>query len=594
VSTVAPPLTGRAGTVPAGPGTDQPPVTRVPVLRPLRVLPSLRPAVAALVLLAFVGLQATRSLWLTEALAVRAARAPRGVFDAALRTDDLSTAVSQILARPLALHSSYPEIIRSPGYVLGILTVLLMASAGRRLGMLVATSWRPPAVAQPASIGVAAALLAACHGMLQATAGEVGPYAVSLFAVAATVDLVLRVVTRRHWTTAVLAGVAAGVSVAMHLSAAAVVVAALAALVVLPTRRLPVGRLVVVLGTAAVVAALLLHETLGTATARSQWVGTPGESNSVGSSLTVLGGGSAAGDITTQPGKALSRLATLALILLIALALVHLSRMLRVTGRSSGSFVLAFPLALLLGPLVVATVAAHAGADGTAGRNLVVAVPGVVLLAAVELYRSGGPSSSWLGIAEWRNGYSAAAIGATGALLGALLVGVGGVSSLNCAGVSCSREEWSTAVARIELLRDPGDVVIVYAPQTVLPYDLAATRVASRLTAAGEPPLPRVVWPTSVDSGLAAAGSSSAQVAAAVKAASGATRVWLVLSHDTGTHAEPAEEIDAALHKLYNHRCTYDLPGKSSGICTYDIWNLRGVTIHLYTHVGKAPKPADD
>lgn len=586
------PAGGPAPTGEGAPAVD-PAAARVPVLRPLRILPVLRPAAAALVLLALIGIQSPRSLWLTEAVAVRAARSPRGPFGTTVRADDLSTAVSQLLTRPIALHTAYPEVLRIPGYVLGMLTVLVLASAGRRLGTLVLTDWRPPAVARPASIGTAAGLLAACHGMLGTTAAEVGPYAVTVFAVAVAVDLILRVVVDRHWATAVLAGAACGVAAVMHLSAAVVVVAGLAALTALPRRRLPVGRLVVVVVSAVVVAAVLAAETLRVSTARLQWVGTPGESNSVGSALTGLGGGSPAGGISAQPGKAVSRLATLALVLLITLALVHLVRMVRVSGRSTGTFVLAFPLLLVLAPLVAAEVAGRGGVDGAAGRNLVAAVPGVVLLAAVELYRSGGPSSSWLGIAEWRNGYSAAAVAATGALLGALLVGTGGASALNCAGGDCAREQWSTTVARLELLRRPGDVVIVYSPQSVLPYDFAASRVASRLAAAGEPPLPHTVWPTSVGSGLAAAGTRQQQVAAAVRAAAGGTRVWLVLSHDTGSRATAAEDLDHALTKRFHHRCTYALP-VSHGICTYDIWTYRGVTVHLYTTAAKAPVPPED
>lgn len=576
-----------------GAAAIDPGAARVPVLRPLRILPALRPAAAALLLLFLIGIQSPRSLWLTEALAVRAARNPHGVFDAAVRADDLSTALSQLLTRPIALHTTDPEVLRLPGYALGMLTVLVLASAGRRLGMLVRTDWRPPAVARPASIGAAAGLLAACHGMLGTTAAEVGPYAVTVFAVAAAVDLILRVVLHRHWATAALAGAVTGAAALMHLSAAVVVVAALVALAALPRRRLPIGRLAVVVVAAVVVAGLLAHETLRVSTARLQWVGTPGESHSLGSALTGLGGGSPAGGISAQPGKALSRLATLAVVLLIGLALIHLVRMVRVTGRSTGTFVLAFPLLLVLAPLVAVEIAGRLGVDGAAGRNMVAVVPGVVLLAAVELYRSGGPSSSWLGIAEWRNGYSAAAVAATGALLGALLVGTGGASALNCAGGVCAREQWSTAVAKLELLRRPGDVVIVYSPQSVLPYDFAASRVASRLAAAGEPPLPHTVWPTSVESGLAAAGTRQQQVGAAIRAAAGAHRVWLILSHDTGSKGIAAADLDHALETRFHHPCTYKLP-LSKGICTYDIWTYRGVTIHLYTTAGKAPVPAED
>jgi len=102
-----------------------------------------------------------------------------------------------------------------------------------------------------------------------------------------------------------------------------------------------------------------------------------------------------------------------------------------------------------------------------------------------------------------------------------------------------------------------------------------------------------VVWPLSVDSGLAADGTRQDQVAAAIHAAGPGTRVWLILSHDTGSKATAAEDMDHALTARFHHPCTYALP-KSSGICTYDIWNFRGVTIHLYTPSGQVPVPPED
>lgn len=589
------PVAGAAGRSPETPA--RPPV---PVLRPLRILPALRPLAAGALFLFLVAIQSPRSLWLTEALAFRSARGPHATFAAAARDDDLATAVSQLLARPLALHSSVPEVVRAPGYVLGLLTVLLLGSAARRLGALVVDDWRLPSVARPASMGAAAALLAACHQFLGATAAEVGPYAVTVFAVAAAVDLLLRVVTARHWSTAVLAGVGCGVAAATHVSAAVVVAGALVGLTLLPRRRLPVRQLALAAVLTVAVAAVLLHATLDTSTARTQWLGTPGEDGSVGGSVSLLAGGVAPGAAPAQPGRALSRLATLALLLLIALAVLHLARMVRVTGRSTGTFVLAFPLLLLLAPLALAEVLTLAGVGDAAGRNLVAAAPGVVLLATVELYRSGGPASGWLGFVEWRNGYSAAAVAATGALLGSLLVGIGAVSTLPCVGGACAREQWSTAVAKIETLRTPGDVVVVLAPQTVLPYDLAAARVDLRLKAAGDRPLPRTVWPASLAAGLAApttldARTRGLEVGAAFRATTGATRVWLVLSHDTGTRAAAAEDLDRALSTQFGVRTVSSgVGGKKKTILHRYSWVYRGVTVQLFTHAGAAPTPPLD
>lgn len=572
----------------------------VAVLRPLRIPPALRPLAAAVALLALIGLQSPRSLWLAEALAVRTANRPVGAFDAALRADDLATAVSQLLTRPIARYTTVPELLRAPGYVCGFLTVLLLASTARRLGSLVVGDWRSPSLARPASMAAAAALLAACNGFIGATAAEVGPYAVTLLAVAAAVDLVVRVAVGGRVATVLGAGLVGGVAAATHLGAALTVAAALAALALLPDRRLRRRILAALVALTAAVAVPLVALTVRTPTGRDQWLGTPGEGGSVSGALGLLAGGVSPGAGPGQPGRALSRLATLALVLLTALALLHLARMLRVTGRSTATFVLALPLALLLVPVVGAAVERLAGVSDAAGRNLVVAVPGVVLLAAVELFRSGGPASAWLGFAEWRNGYSAAAVAATGALLGSLLVGVGALGTLPCVGGRCAREQWSVAVGRIEALRAPGDAVIVYAPVAVLPYDLAATRVDDRLRAAGERPLPRTAWPATLAAGLAARDATDArarqlQVSGAVRSVRTASRVWVVLSHATGARATAAEEIDRALTRQFKVRTVLSgVHGSTRTVLHRYVWNERGVTVQLFTHSDLPPQPLAD
>lgn len=494
------------------------------------------------------------SLWLDEATSLVYVRAPLRPFVQVVTGPELNQVLYYVLLRPWAAVVTSPTALRLPSLFFSAATVVVAADVGRRL--FLPLPWPARRLAPVA--GAVAAVAAGTNGMVAAYGADARGYSLELFLVTASVSALLRLLARPRVATALSWGILAGLAAYAHFFALLPLAAVGLALLALPRDRIPtrllgVGLIPLVLLVAPIAVYVVTHP------GNTAWVGSP-TTGRFTSALAVIAGGDAGGQQAGTLGVLVSEAAVLVLAALVACGVLDLLRTLRSTGRSVATFAAALPLCLVVVPFVLALVAGFI-APVFFSRYLIVCVPGVVLLVATAVARrltpdlrpvpaDGSEPGPWVPRTRWERTTAAAA--SLGLLASVGLVGLGIVGSSRCTHDACVRENWSGAVLRISGRARPGDVVVVYQPDTVRAY----LDAVDRLPAAKRDTIDHdVVWPE--PGPYDPQGSRVQPPLLPTVGAARPVRVWLVLSHTAHTaQAGVAAKITRDLAEVYGPPAT--------------------------------------
>lgn len=506
-------------------------------------------ALGVLLVIVLAWPQLSVSLWLDEATSLVYVRAPLRPFIQVVTGPELNQVLYYVLLRPWAALVNSPTALRLPSLLFSVATVVVAADVGRRLFLQL--PW--PARRLAPLAGAVAAVAAGTNGMVAAYGADARGYSLELFLVTASLSALLRLLARPRVATALTWGILAGLAAYAHFFALLPLAAVGVALLALPRDRIPsrmlgIGLIPLVVLVAPIAVYVVTHP------GDTAWVGSP-TTGRFTSALAVIAGGDAGGQQAGTLGVLVSEAAILVLAALVVCGVLDLVRAYRSTGRSLLTFSAALPLSLVIVPFGIALVAGFI-APVFFSRYLIVCVPGVVLLIATAVARrltpdlrpvpaDGSEPGPWVPGTWWEKTTAAAAT--FGLLASVGLVGLGVVGSSRCTHDACVRENWSGAVLRISGRARPGDVVVVYQPDTVRPYIDAV----DRLPAARRDLIDHdVVWPK--PGPYDPQGPRVQPPLLPTVAAARPVRVWLVLSHTAHTaQAGVAAKITRDLARVY-------------------------------------------